>query len=251
MRETFWTVRELARLAGVSVRTLHYYDEIGLLSPARRSENGYRQYSRDDLLRLQQILFYRELGLPLKEIACLLAAPDFNPLQALQVHRAGLLAQRQRLETLLRTVENTIRYLEGAIPMTPEQIFEPFSEKEQAAYAREAEGRYDPQVVRASQKRWQAYGKEKQAEILAEGNRIYADLVAAMPQGPASPAVQALVARWHRHIEYFWSPEPQQLLGLAQLYGQDERFRKKFTALHPDLPAFFLQAVQIYVEKLA
>src|SRR5512133_1402271 len=115
--EMHFSVKELARLAGVSARTLHYYDEIGLLKPSRHPGNGYRQYSRLALLRLQQILFLRELGLSLEAIQAQLDHPDFDLLAALEQHRLDLQSRQAHLDRLLHTVENTILHLKGMIEM--------------------------------------------------------------------------------------------------------------------------------------
>ncbi len=244
-----YTVKQLSILAGISTRTLHYYDQIGLLKPESVGANGYRYYEEGSLLRLQQILFYRELDLPLMEIKQIFSRTDFDALSALENHRKALRMRIQRMENLIQTVEDTILYLKGQKKMNQKKLFTAFSEEEQEKYAREAEQVYDPQVVRASNKKWKAYTQEEKQRIGSEGNQIYADLLHAMPEGASSPAVQACIARWHRHMEYFWSPNDEQLLGLTDLYNNDPRFKANYDKVDPRLAGFMREAVKVYVEN--
>ena len=244
-----YTVKQLSKLAGVSVRTLHYYDQIGLLEPSSLGANGYRYYGEEALLRLQQILFYRELELSLSEIKAVVGRPDFDVLTALRSHKVALLGRVERLNRLIQTVDNTIDHLKGNENMSAKKIFEGFSEEEQEKYALEAEQMYDPETVRASNRRWKAYPPAEKERILGEGKAIYADLIAAIPKGADNEDVQALIAAWHRHMQYFWSPNDEQLLGLAEMYNTDSRFRANFDSMDPKLAGFMRDAVKVYVEK--
>ncbi|MCP4139181.1 MAG: MerR family transcriptional regulator [Chloroflexi bacterium] len=242
-----YSVKELSTLAGVSVRTLHYYDQIDLLSPARIAQNGYRQYDDAGLMRLQQILFYKELDFKLKDIKELLDAPGFEQVSALENHWDALLARLARTERLIKTVEDTILHLKGEKEMSKKKLFAAFSEEEQAEYAKEAEKKYDPATVRASNRKWKNYSAEKKQAIMDEGNQVYEDMIAAMPKGPDSPEAQACVERWREHMNYFWTPNLDQLLGLATMYGQSPDFKKNFDAMHPELAEFMREAVALYV----
>jgi DNA-binding transcriptional MerR regulator len=244
-----YTVKQLATLAGVSSRTLHYYDEIGLLKPETVGANGYRYYRQESILRLQQILFYRELGVPLETIGEILARPDFDALQALEAHRKALQHQSERLARLIQTVDDTISHVKGERKMSEKQLLAAFSEEQQDEYAREAEQMYDPKTVRESNRKWKSYSAEKKQAILEEGQRVYTDLIAAMPKGAASPEVQACIARWRENMSYFWTPNLDQLVGLSELYNQDPRFKANFDQMHPQLAEFMRQAVAIYVEN--
>ena len=108
---------------------------------------------------------------------------------------------------------------------------------------------YDPEIVKASNRKWKAYPAEQKKRVMNEGNRVYVDMVSAMPKGVASPEVQAIVERWRRHIEYFWTPNLEQLLGLAEGYSADPRFKANFDKVHPELAVFMRDAVQVYVER--
>jgi len=243
-----FTVKQLSKLAGVTPRTLHHYDAIGLLKPSRVGENGYRYYGEESMLKLQQILFYRELGLPLEDIKKIVGRQDFDILGALHSHKEALQKQAGRLNRLIQTVDNTINYLKGERLMSEKGLFEGFSEEEQEKYAQEAEQMYDPETVRASNQRWKAYPEAKKQQILAEGKAIYQDMIAAMPGGAGSPEVQAIVERWRSHLDYFWTPKLDQLLDLANGYNDDPHFKANFDKMHPRLAEFMREAVKTYVE---
>jgi DNA-binding transcriptional MerR regulator len=242
-----FTVKQLSDLAGVTPRTLHHYDSIGLLKPSRVGENGYRYYGEESILHLQQILFYRELGLPLDAIKKIMGRRDFDVLSALESHKVEIGKRIVRLEHLVETVDNTISHLKGQTEMSKKQIFAGFTPEEEEKYAREAEQMYDPETVRESNRKWKAYGKEKQQAILAEGKQVYVEMIAAMPKGADSPEVQALVERWHKNMDYFWTPDLDQLLGLAEMYNADERFKANYDQMNPKLAEFMLEAVRVYV----
>jgi DNA-binding transcriptional MerR regulator len=244
-----FTVKQLSKMAGVTPRTLHHYDDIGLLKPSRIGDNGYRYYGEEALLKLQQILFYRELDFPLDDIKKIMGRRDFDVLGALHSHKDALQKQAVRLNRLLATVDNTIQHIKGEKPMSQKGLFEGFSEEEQGKYAQEAEKIYDPETVRASNKKWKAYSATEKDMILAEGKSIYVDLSAVMSKGAASREVQAVVARWHKHMQYFWSPNDEQLLGLADLYNNDQRFRNNYENVAPNLSEFMREAVKVYINK--
>jgi MerR family transcriptional regulator, thiopeptide resistance regulator len=244
-----YTVKEFAKLAGVSVRTLHYYDELGLLKPELVGANGYRHYGDASVLKLQQILFYRELDLSLEEIRAILASPDFDVLNSLHSHREALQGRVRRLERLIRTVDTTIQQLKGRQTMNEKGLFEGFSEEEQEKYAKEAGQMFDPETVKASNRQWKAYPPAEKERILTEGRSIMNDLAQAMPQGASAPRVQAVVARWHKHMQYSWSPDDEQLLGLADLYNDDPRFKSNYETLAPGLAGFMREAVKVYVRN--
>jgi len=245
-----YTVKQLSRLAGVSVRTLHYYDEVSLLKPSSRGLNGYRYYREEDLYRLQQILFYRELDLGLEDIRRIMKTPGFDEMSALVSHRKALQDRIVRLERLIKTVDDTILHLKGKKEMTNKQLFKAFSEEEQDKYALEAEKLYDPETVKKSNRLWKSYSSEMKAQILEEGSMIYTDLVKIMPKGPGSLEAQACVERWRKHMDYFWTPTLSQLIGLAETYNNHPGFKANFDKIDPELADFMLEAVKIYLTKV-
>lgn len=243
-----FSIKQLSDLAGVSRRTLHYYDAIGLLQPTRIAENGYRWYSEQDLLRLQQILLYREAGLPLLQIKKILDERSFDAIIALQQHEKALVKQKEHLDGLIETVKQTIKHLKGELEMSPTQLFGAFSEEEEKKYEKEAMQMYDPETVKESNARWRAYSKADKERIGREGNAAYDAMVKAIPRGADSLEAQAGVEAWRKHMSYFWEPEDEQLLGLADLYNEDPRFKANFDKVHPDLAVFMREAIRIYVE---
>jgi DNA-binding transcriptional MerR regulator len=244
-----YTVRALSKLAGVTRRTLHYYDQIGLLEPSQVGENGYRYYNSEALLRLQQILLYRELDIPLEEIKNILDGPGFDILRALERHRAELQRRIGQLERLVETVDRTMNGLKGVEKMEDKQLFAGFSDEEQAEYEQEAMQMYDPEIVKASSQKWKSYSSSERQRILEEGQAVYLDFLKAMPSGPASPAAQTAVARWRKHMDYFWTPNEEQVLALVEGYNNDPRFKVNFDELDPGLAAFIRDAVAVYLSK--
>ena len=244
-----YTVKQLAQLASVSIRTLHYYDEIGLLPPPLIGATGYRLYNQDSVLRLQSILFYRELDFPLEAIKAMLDRPDFNPLQVLQEQRTALEARLGRLHRVIATIDLTIRHIKEKTPMNAKEMFVRQTAEKEQAYAEEAGRRWDPATVKASQQRWKRYSRDRQREILEEGNQVYRDLAAVMSLGPEAQAVQSCIERWRAHVNHFWSPNGQQCLGLAQLYVDDPGFRANFDSFDPDLATFMVEAVKVHVAR--
>jgi DNA-binding transcriptional MerR regulator len=242
-----YTVRKVSRLAGTTPRTLHYYDEIGLLHPASVAENGYRYYDNGSLLRLQQILLYRELDLPLAEIKRILDGEAFDAIDSLRGHKETLRQRIRRTERLIDSVDDTILFMEGKKEMNEVKMFEPFNEQQQAEYEKEAMEKYDPEIVKASQQKWKSYAKEEKQRIGEEGNAVYRDFVLAIPRGPASLEAQDCVRRWQAHMAYFWEPNDEQCLGLADLYNDDPRFKANFDKIDPRLAAFVREAVKVYV----
>jgi DNA-binding transcriptional MerR regulator len=246
-----YTVKQLSKLAGVSVRTLHYYDEIGLLKPDAIRPNGYREYGDQAVLRLQQILFYRELDLSLKDIHAILSRPDFDSIAALEAHRVSLQGRAARLERLIQTVDDTLLHMKGLKEMSQKSLFAAFSDEEQEKYAREAEQMYDPAIVKESNRKFKSLSAAEKSRIFDEGNQIYADMLAAMPKGAGSPEVQAIVERWRKHMETFWTPSLEQLAGLADMYATDPRFKANFDKIDPRLAEFMKEAVGVYVKRKA
>lgn len=244
-----FTVKQLSQLAGITPRTLHYYDEINLLKPTRVGENGYRYYGEDCLIQLQQILLYRELDIPLDQIQMIMTSCDFNVLQSLEQHRSELIKRIHRLEVLVKTVDQTIDYMKGIKPMSTKQFFTGFSEEQQAEYEKEAMQMYDPETVKASNARWGKYTAVQKQQILDEGNAVYQEFLEAMPEGPGSARAQRAVELWRKHMDYFWTPNDEQLLGLADLYNEDPKFKANYDRIDPNLAEFVREAVKVYVKN--
>jgi DNA-binding transcriptional MerR regulator len=244
------TVRQLARLAGVSVRTLHHYDAIGLLKPGRRSPSGYRLYGQAELLRLQQILFYRELDLPLPEIARILDAPGFDPAEALRGHRKALEARLGRLHRLLRTLDDTLAQYEGGSMLTDAELYQGFPPERVEAIRKEARERYGEERVAESERRAKAMGKARWAEAGREAEALNRDLAALLAAGrdPGSAEARAAVARHHAWIRNFWTPDAESYRGLGRLYVEHPEFRAYYDKAAPGLAEYLCRAIERYCE---
>jgi DNA-binding transcriptional MerR regulator len=243
-----YSVKQLADLAGVSARTLHFYDEIGLLKPAATGRNRYRKYDEAAVFRLQQILFYRELDFPLAEIRLILDQPGFDPAEALHSHRKGLLQRAAKLEQLIHTIDKTILHLKGKSAMADEEVFAGFDEETQKRYEEEAAHLWGDHLVKESSHRWKGYSKVKQANILAEAGEIYRGLAGLQKRDPADAEVQQLIARWHNKLRNYYEPNRQIMRGLAQAYCEHPGFRATFHKISPEsgFPEFLRKAIEHY-----
>jgi len=242
-----YTVKQLSDIAGITRRTLHYYDQIDLLRPSKIAGNGYRLYSEQNLLRLQQIMFYRETGCTLTQIKNILDEPGFDIELALLEHKRQLIKQQAHLDRLLAAVDETLAYQKGERQMSPKQLFGAFNEEEQEVYEQEAMQKYDPAIVKASNMRWKNYTKKQKQKIQDQGNAIYQEIVKSIPLGPSSPEAQQSIERWRKHLSYFWTPDLDQLVGLASIYSDDPRFKENFDKFDSRLAGFMLEAVRAYV----
>lgn len=244
--KTRYTVNQLARLAGVTPRTLRYYDTIGLLRPAATGLNGYRYYAGDALFRLQQILFFRELGLSLEQIQAALDAPGFDLLRALDGHRQALQDRVERLNRLIDTVDRTILDIRGEINMSKNELYAGFDEEQQKRYAEEARRRWGEPAA-ASQRKWDAYPMEEKNRILAHMGEISSGVAANMEKGVQSPEVQYWVDAWYRHInQYFYACSLETFEALGRMYVEDPAFSATYEAIRPGLAVFMRDAMEHY-----
>ena len=246
---TGYTVGAVARLAGVSVRTLHHYDQIGLLTPAGRSAAGYRLYSLADLDRLHRILFYRELDFRLDDIVQLMASPDVDSARHLRRQHRLLREQITRRQDLLAAIEKEMEALQMGISLSPEEQFEIFgTDKVGGEWAEEAERRWgDTDEWKQSQRRTAAYTKEDWIEIRDEGTAINQAFLDAMRAGQPATGEQAMaVAERHRqHIcQRFYDCSPDLHSRLAGLYLADQRFTKNYEDLAPGLAQYVHDAMR-------
>ena len=244
-----YTVKQLSDLAGVSARTLRFYDQIGLLKPSAHGDNGYRYYGEKALLRLQQILFFRELDFSLAEIKEIMDRPGFDVLRALSAHRSLLSERASRLERLIHTVDKTILHLQGELDMSENEYYDGFSEEKQKEYSAEARRRYGEDVVQESENRWNRLTQEQKAAKIAEGDAFTRAIVDHMAEGPESPEVQRLIGKMHEGVNFFYDCTYEIFQGLGHMYNEDPQFREMYqTKYHPDLPAFLEQAITYYCE---
>jgi DNA-binding transcriptional MerR regulator len=244
-----YTVSQLAQIAGVSVRTLHYYDEIGLLQPSDRSPAGYRLYRHPELMRLQQILLYRELDLPLVDIRAMLEAPDFDAIETLHSHRASLMARRERLEEVIETVDRTIHQLtEGQMSMKDEELFAAFTPERTKRYRKEARQRWGEENVQESEERLRKLPKDEWQKIQAEGERIAEELAGYLDRQPDDDEVQVMIARHHAWIENFYPAPAEVYRGLGQMYIEHPEFRAFYDKYGEGLAIFLKSAMDIFAD---
>jgi MerR family transcriptional regulator, thiopeptide resistance regulator len=242
-----YTVKQLANLAGVTTRTLHYYDEISLLRPTAYGENGYRYYGDDALLRLQQIMFFRELDFSLEQIRAILDRPDFDLLGGLQAHRKALLEQIDRLNCLVETVDNTMKHIKGELEMSQKDYYKGFDEEKQKQRAQQARERWGDRV---KAKDWNAYTRAEKNDILANMHEISESIAANMEKGPESAEVQHWIGRWHNHINtYFYACSLEIFEALGHVYNDDPEFRATYENMRPGMGAFMEKAMTYYCEK--
>ena len=237
------SISEMAKLTGVSIRTLHHYDHIGLLCPETATDSGYRWYRAADVEKMQQILFYRELDFPLKEIRDILADPQYDKQEALRRQRQLLLLKRERLDGLLELLDANLK---GERTME----FQGFdaSELEQARrqYADEAKARWDhTDAWKESQE------KNTDANTQTEGMNDIFRRAAALRQGdPASPGAQALVKEWQDFVSTnYYQCTDEILAGLGEMYTADERFQKNLDRFGEGTAAFLSAAIKAYCQK--
>ena len=233
-----FSIGQAARMLDVSVRTLRHYDEIGLVKPAEVGENGYRYYDREAMALLQQVLFYRELGLPLKEIGPLLQAPETERRRALESHRHLLELKKQQLEGLLQLVDDTL----GGNHMTKPKITQAEIDAVKEQYAAEAKERWGHTDA------WkQSQGKTPNA---AKMDEIFQGFAALLGTDPADGAVQAQVKTWQQFITDNLYPCTDEILaGLGQMYVCDERFTANLDKYGEGTAKLMSDAIKIYCKK--
>jgi len=245
-----YTVKQLAQLAGVSVRTLHHYDQIGLLKPAEVKANGYRQYGEQELLKLQQILFFRELEFSLDEIQRIINSPNFHLESALMDQRKMIELRKKRLNALIRTIDKTLQKLNLHTPMKDGELYDAFSDEQTKQYADEAKQRWGhTDAYKESQERVSKMTKGEMAEIQAANENLILRLVSKMHLDPADGEVQALVAEHFNALKYFYEPNLEMYSGMANMYVDDERFKAYYDKFQPSLAEFLSQGMKVYCQE--
>jgi DNA-binding transcriptional MerR regulator len=247
-----YTVKKVAGMSGVSVRTLHFYDELGLLKPAYQAANGYRFYEEEQLLALQQILFYRELGFSLKEIRKLLSRNDFDKLAALRSHRKSLQGDLVRIRKLVETIDKTIEHLKGKKKMKTEEMFSGFSPEQQAKHEQYLINRFGEgmkESIVQSQTKVKDWTKSEWQQSAKDFVEICKELVGLMGQQcPAdSRGVQEVIRRHYQWLKQFWTPTAESYAGHSELIV-DSELRKAYEVHHPQLPEFIAAAIKVFAK---
>lgn len=243
-------VKEVADLVGISVRTLHHYDEIGLLIPDQTTQSGYRLYSHDNLETLQQILFFRELGLPLKKIKEIISSPSFNRREALELHRKMLLEKRVRLDKMIANIDKTIQHMKGEIQMSNKERFEGF-DFTQNPYEQEARQRWGDEAVDKSNAKLEKMTKEEQQAMSQQMEDIYRSLAAVRHSSPESAESQAAIKEWYDFLNNNFGHQYSldAFKGLGQMYVDDERFTQNIDKYGAGLAKFMRDAMAVFADK--
>ncbi|WP_295125323.1 MerR family transcriptional regulator [uncultured Chitinophaga sp.] len=249
-----YSVKKLAKLAGVSVRTLHLYDKMGLLKPSVRTEARYRLYGEKELLRLQQILFYRELDFPLKDICTVLDDPAFDIVQALEGHKTALAAKKERINTLIGTIDKTLVTLKNNAMLQVEDLYEGIPREKMDAYREEAMSKWGKDTILEVEDTLRSFSKQEMDSLKQQLNDLTARLVTLIPKGPEHEDVQQCIEQRYGIIlrltggkialgklEYFRK--------LGELYVADNRYTPVNGMPSMELAVFIKDATEYYVKR--
>lgn len=249
-----YTTSELAKLSGLTTRTLRHYDKIGLLSPKRNENNDYRIYSQKEVDLLQQILFYREMGMELSEIKMILYAKDFDALAALEEHLRQLQEKKRKVDALIMTVKKTISEKKGQSKMKNEEKFEAFKEKmlqeNEKTFGQEIREKYGEEAVNRSNKTFSSMTKEDYEHWKELEEKIKQHLIKAVEDGDhTGPLAKELCKLHEEWITLSWGTYNKVAhLGLAKMYVEDPRFSAYYEDVVKEGAEFLLKALEVYLE---
>lgn len=248
-----YTVNKLAKVAGVSVRTLHYYDSVGLLKPHAIQKNGYRVYGERELLLLQQILFFRELDFPILEIKRIMSSPVFDMRQALRDHRAMIELKRKRLSNLIKTIDTTIDKINIQKPMDDkdiQEVYDAFGEDTIKQYAAEVKERWgNTEAYKQSMERASKMTKADMEKYKHDADVFMKTVAQTMDKGATSEEFQALIAEHFKSLSTWYEPNFEMYKGLAKMYVDDARFTAYYEAYAPGLAKVFSEGMLYFVER--
>ncbi len=244
-----YTVSLVAKISGVTVRALQHYDKIGLLKPAERARSGYRYYGKNELYRLQQILFFKELGFSLKKIRHILDEPDFDLENTLQFQKIELQKRKVRLNELLKTIDKTIKKLKEENAMvTNKELYEGFSKEEITVWKKEIDEKYDAELVAESYQKIKKMSKADFKKVKAEQESVAKELALVMDFPIDSKKVQSLIKRHHSNNERFYKTNASIYKGLADMYVSDPRFAGFYDKYKPGLSKFVRKAMHFFAD---
>ncbi len=245
-----YTVNQLAQLAHISVRTLHYYDEIGLLKPSSVMKNGYRFYEEKEFIRLQQILFFRELEFTLDDIKRMLNRPNFSVLEALRDQKKLMQLKQTRLTNLVKTIDKTIRAMTKNQKMDKEEMYDAFKDDEVKEYQEEVKARWgSTEAYKQSQTKVNNMTKKEMDKLKEDGKKFTEELAKAMDKPIHSKEVQALIQKHYDSINFFYDCNLTMYGNLARMYVEDPRFKANYDTVKPGLAEYLQKAIQYYTEK--
>lgn len=247
-----YSVNKLSKLAGVSARTLRYYDQIGLLKPAKIAESGYRIYEKDQADTLQQILYFRELGFELSQIKDAIYSKEYDPAESLTRHLAAMEQKRRDLDRMIKSIELAIRYYKGEINMSDNAKFEAFKaekiKENEEKYGKEIREKYGEKTVEASNQKFAGLSKEDYERAEALAREILTKLAQAVKTGdPASDIAQEVCALHKEWLQFYWpSYSKEAHAGLGEMYVADERFKKYYDDEVPSGAEFLRDSLNIF-----
>ncbi|WP_068676314.1 MerR family transcriptional regulator [Oceanobacillus sp. Castelsardo] len=241
-------VKKVSELAGVSIRTLHHYDNIGLLSPEKISTTGYRVYTEENLERLQQILFFKEIGFTLKKIKEIMNSPFYKQEEALEIQRGMLIEKRKRIDDMIQTIDKTIQHQKGEIKMTDKEKFEGFDFSHNP-YEDEARKKWGDNVVDESNATINKLSKYEKETLEKEFNDIYRKLAEVRNESPDSDIAQEKIHLWYIYLNKIGNYSLDAFRGLGQMYVDDERFTKNIDKFGEGLAAFMRDAMAVYADR--
>lgn len=250
-----YKVKELADLSGVSVRTLHYYDEIGLLKPAYITDKDYRFYEEKELLKLQQILFFRELSIPLGEIKRIMNSSDFDQLKALRSHRSVLAGEISRKQNLINTIDKTVKYLGGKIDMEHQNLYYGFNSPKQKQYEKYLldENIVTEAELAKSKKKVDSWSEIDKKKYQTECHEINRELVSSLETFlyPSDSKVQSIIKKHYDWISKCWpyKPTKEKYIQLSEIYQENPDFKAFFNNYHPRLAHFLAEGMKVFAER--
>lgn len=241
---------EVAGLTGVSVRTLHHYDKIGLLCPDRNPDNGYREYSENDLDLLQQILFFKECGFSLAEIGKLLGSPSFDREKAFVLQKKYLLHERKRIDAMLDTLDKTMRSWKGEWNMTQKEKFGGF-DMTHNPYEEEARRLWGDEAVDQSNARIRSMSADEQNAIAKGMDELFRELAQVRTESPDSEAAQKAMDKMYYYLNknFGFQYSLEAFAGLGQMYVDDDRFTRNIDKFGEGLSAFLARSMAVYAGK--
>ncbi|MDC7232188.1 MAG: MerR family transcriptional regulator [Spirochaetales bacterium] len=250
MNKHEYSIGEMARITGVTKKTLHHYDRISLLSPEGREENGYRVYTVENLIRLQQVLFFKELGFSLKQISDLMGDPSFELRESLMEHRKLLKLKQKRLGQLVKTIDLTLWELEREGDLIMSDLFKGFDSSKEKEYRREAREKYDPVLVAQSEQNYKNMREDQKKAWQEKLDACHRQIAGAIGRLPAdAEEVQEAVGGMHRLFNDFYDCSTEIFRGLGQMYCDDPRFRATYEAYHPKMPEYLREAMAVYSDR--
>ncbi len=245
-----YTVKQVSEISGVTARTLRFYEEQGLLEPAYYGSNGYRYYEEEELLQLQQILFFKELGFKLQQIRKVLGKSDFDQLAALYSHKRALSQEWAKLGCLLKTIDKTIAHIKGKKQMRDREFFDGFSLVKRAG---KKESYYQAETIalKSLKSRSESMPEKEKREAAKEANALYAKIADCLEKGLKidSQVVQQLIEKHYQFAARFYNVSKSVYKALAELYSEHPEYKKQLEPIHPGLAIFMAEAMRVFADK--